>query len=105
MARRILNHQIRTDLIRQAGIQYTVMPATHFSGDLILAARSPDGRLHALLADATGHGLAAAVSALPVVQEFYRLVEQNESLPGIIDPSTSCLPPRCPQDASWPPDW
>ncbi|MBK7847330.1 MAG: SpoIIE family protein phosphatase [Zoogloea sp.] len=85
MARRILNHQIRTDLIRQAGIQYTVMPATHFSGDLILAARSPDGRLHALLADATGHGLAAAVSALPVVQEFYRLVEQNESLAGIIE--------------------
>lgn len=85
MARRILDHQIRTDLIRQAGIHYTVMPATNFSGDLILAARSPDGRLHALLADATGHGLAAAVSVLPVVQEFYRLVEQNEPLSGIVD--------------------
>lgn len=85
MARRILNHQIRVDLIRQAGIHYAVIPATHFSGDLILAARSPNGRLHALLADATGHGLAAAMSVLPVVQEFYRLVEQNESLPGIIE--------------------
>ncbi|WP_374266949.1 SpoIIE family protein phosphatase [Zoogloea sp.] len=85
MARRILDHQIRTDLIRQAGVRYTVMPATHFSGDLILAARAPDGRLFALLADATGHGLAAAVSVLPVVQEFYRLVEQDESLATMVE--------------------
>ena len=33
MARRILNHQIRVDLIRQAGIHYVVIPATHFSGE------------------------------------------------------------------------
>lgn len=85
MARRILDHQIRTDLIRQAGVRYTVMPATHFSGDLILAARAPDGRLYALLADATGHGLAAAVSVVPVVQEFYRLVEQGEALATIAE--------------------
>jgi serine phosphatase RsbU (regulator of sigma subunit) len=52
---------------------------------MVLAARAPDGRLYAMLADATGHGLAAAVSVLPVVQEFYRLVEQGQSLIGIVE--------------------
>jgi PAS domain S-box-containing protein len=85
MARRILEHQIRSDLIQQAGVTYDVLPAANFSGDLVLAARSPDGRLYALLADATGHGLAAAVSVLPVVQEFYRLVESNQPLLSIVE--------------------
>lgn len=85
MARRILEHQIRSDLILQAGVTYDVLPAANFSGDLVLAARSPDGRLYALLADATGHGLAAAVSVLPVVQEFYRLVELKQPLLAIVE--------------------
>lgn len=85
MARHILEHQIRADLMLQAGVKYTVMPATNFSGDMVLAARSPTGKLYAVLADATGHGLAAAVSVLPMVQEFYRLVEQNLPLIGIVE--------------------
>ena len=47
------------------------MPARHFSGDLVVAAsRGP--KLYAMLADATGHGLAAALSALPALTAFYR---------------------------------
>lgn len=49
MARRILEHQIRTDLMLQSGVKYSVMPATNFSGDMVLAARAPDGRLYATL--------------------------------------------------------
>ena len=85
LARRILDHQIRTDMTLQSGVAFQVSPADNFSGDMVLAARSPDGRLYALLADAVGHGLASAVSALPVVQEFYRLVEQGESLGAIVE--------------------
>lgn len=85
LARRILDHQIRTDMTLQSGVAFQVSPADNFSGDMVLAARSPDGRLYALLADAVGHGLASAVSALPVVQEFYRLVEQGESLGTIVE--------------------
>lgn len=85
LARNILEYQIRTDLMRQAGVSYSVTPASNFSGDIILAARSPDGKLYAVLADATGHGLAAAVSVLPIVQEFYRLVEMSRPLRGIAE--------------------
>lgn len=85
MAHRILDHQVRTDLMQQCGVRYAVMPATNFSGDMVLAARSPAGKLYAILADATGHGLAAAVSVLPIVQEFYRLVEQDMPLIDIVE--------------------
>jgi len=85
LARRILDHQIRTDLLRQAGVKYAVLPATQFSGDMVLAARAPNGKLYAILADATGHGLAAAVSVLPMVQEFYRLVELGQPLMHLVE--------------------
>lgn len=85
LARRILEHQIRTDLLEQAAVKYSVMPASHFSGDMVLAARAPSGRRYALLADATGHGLAAAVSILPMVQEFYRLVELSQPLSSLVE--------------------
>lgn len=85
LARRILDHQIRSDLMQQAGVSYSVIPATNFSGDMVLAARAPSGRLYAILADATGHGLSAAVSVLPMVQEFYRLVELSSPLNTVIE--------------------
>lgn len=85
LARRILDHQIRSDLMQQAGVSYSVIPATNFSGDMVLAARAPSGRLYAILADATGHGLSAAVSVLPMVQEFYRLVEMSSPLNTVIE--------------------
>ena len=85
LARRILDHQIRHDLLERAGVHYSVVPASNFSGDMVLAARSPAGRLYAILADATGHGLSAAVSVLPMVQEFYRLVELSAPLSSVIE--------------------
>ena len=90
LARRILEHQIRKDLLDRSGVRYSVSAAGSFSGDLVLAARSPEGKLYALLADATGHGLVAAVSVLPMVQEFYRLVEHSYPL-GILVESMNFL--------------
>lgn len=80
LARRVLEHQVRLDLMEKAGVRFSVTPATNFSGDLVLAARAPNGKLYALLADATGHGLAAAVSVLPMVHEFYRMAEMGAPL-------------------------
>lgn len=85
LAARILEHQIRTDLLQEADVRYCVTPANHFSGDIVLAARAPSGLRYAMLADATGHGLAAAVSILPMVQEFYRLVELGQPLSSLVE--------------------
>lgn len=58
-------------------LHHWLNPATDFSGDVIAAAHAADGRLCAMLADATGHGLAAAISVLPVMTAFYNLVENG----------------------------
>ncbi len=45
-------------------------PAARFSGDVYLVARAPSGEIYAMLGDFTGHGLAAAIGALPVSEVF-----------------------------------
>ncbi|HEU0283209.1 MAG TPA: SpoIIE family protein phosphatase [Gallionella sp.] len=58
-------------------IRHLIRPAEHLSGDMLLAARTPDDTLHILLADAVGHGLVAAVNVLPLSQAFYDMSEKG----------------------------
>jgi two-component system, HptB-dependent secretion and biofilm response regulator len=71
LAKSIMARQIRADWLEDARIQHMVIPATHFSGDLVVAAHCGQ-TLYAMLADATGHGLAAALSVQPALSTFYR---------------------------------
>ena len=45
-------------------------PVSIFNGDLLLATRTPSGSLYVMLGDFTGHGLPAAVGAIPVAEVF-----------------------------------
>ena len=45
-------------------------PASLFSGDVLLTAFSPSRDLHVMLGDFTGHGLSAALGALPTSEVF-----------------------------------
>lgn len=50
----------------------TIHYGTHtFNGDVILAAYKPNGGMHILLGDFTGHGLSAAIGALPLADIFF----------------------------------
>lgn len=80
LAKDIMERHIRRDTIDQSGVKYAVIPTQRFSGDIVLAARSKSGKLYAMLADATGHGLAAAMSGLTIVNDFYRAVEDEVPL-------------------------
>ncbi|MCU7846272.1 MAG: fused response regulator/phosphatase [Candidatus Thiodiazotropha sp. (ex Monitilora ramsayi)] len=51
-------------------IRSLLKPASVFSGDLLLTAFAPSHDLHVLLGDFTGHGLAAALGALPTSEVF-----------------------------------
>ncbi|MDO6387594.1 MULTISPECIES: SpoIIE family protein phosphatase [unclassified Uliginosibacterium] len=80
LAKDIMERHIRRDALEQSGVQQAVIPTQRFSGDIVLAARSRSGKLYAMLADATGHGLAAAMSGLAIVNDFYRAVEDDVPL-------------------------
>ena len=73
LAKHLLDQIVRADIFEEDGVQSWVMPAQHFSGDLLLVARAPGGALHVMLADGTGHGLTAALSVLPVADVFYSM--------------------------------
>ncbi len=84
LAMAIMERQVRSDWLRDGAVQYAVMPARNFSGDVVAVARSPQGALYAMLADATGHGLAAAVSVLPALGAFYRGAAGNQPLSALV---------------------
>ena len=56
------------------------IPATRFSGDLIVAGKHSDDRFYLLHADSTGHGLTAALPLLPVSQTFYNMAKKGYSI-------------------------
>ncbi|MBI5752798.1 MAG: SpoIIE family protein phosphatase [Hydrogenophilales bacterium] len=83
LARHLLDHIVRQDKAEQDLVNTWVSPAQHFSGDVAITARSPANELNVLLADATGHGLAAAISVLPVIESFYSMTEKGFSISSI----------------------
>lgn len=97
LAMTIMERQIRSDWLHDSAVQYAVMPARNFSGDVVAVARASDGSLYAMLADATGHGLAAAVSVLPALGAFYRGAARNAPLASLVtelnDMLCGLLPP------------
>lgn len=61
-------------------LSHWIVPAATFSGDIVAAMRSPKGFLYAILADATGHGLAAAITVVPVLTTFYSMAQRDLSV-------------------------
>ncbi|MCK6391898.1 MAG: SpoIIE family protein phosphatase [Azonexus sp.] len=84
LALRLMEKQLHRAGLKDNRVKYKVIATENFSGDVVAAARSPEGKLYAMLADATGHGLSAAISALPILTLFYRMTRQNQPIQEII---------------------
>ena len=65
-------------------IRYLQSPYALFNGDLLLAAYTPSGDMHVLLGDFTGHGLPAAVGAMPLAEVFYGMTAKGYGLAQIL---------------------
>ncbi|RYY74089.1 MAG: response regulator [Gammaproteobacteria bacterium] len=59
------------------GVHVWLQSFAAFSGDMMLVKKSPSGHLYFILADATGHGLAAAITIMPVVTIFNSMVAKG----------------------------
>jgi len=71
LAERLFSRAITNRNVALQGCGVVQRPAAIFSGDLVLTQRLPDGGLRILVGDFTGHGLAAAIGALPVADIFH----------------------------------
>lgn len=62
---------------RVKGVEAQISPISIFNGDVFLSAVSPNGNVITLLGDFTGHGLPAAIGAIPVAEIFYSMVKKG----------------------------
>ncbi len=77
VGKRILSTALSARNLEIEQVRKLSRSAAVFSGDLTLMARQPDGKLHVLLADFTGHGLSAAIGVLPVADTFSVMTEKG----------------------------
>lgn len=84
LAQKIVSRQMQRPGLDDASVRYWLAAAANFSGDIVAAARGPAGDLYVLLADASGHGLGAAVCTLPVLSVFYSMSETGVALGWIV---------------------
>ncbi len=70
LAKTVFNSVVVAENSHNNAIKTLLLPAATFSGDMFLSAMSPSGELHIMLADFTGHGLGAAIGAIPASDVF-----------------------------------
>jgi len=83
IAVRYMDKLIALDSLSDPAVQFHIKPAENFNGDLIAISRTPDDRLHLLLADSTGHGLFAALAAMQVIHPFYSMTSRGFTIQAI----------------------
>jgi serine phosphatase RsbU (regulator of sigma subunit) len=66
------------------GVEVWLKSFAAFSGDMALVKKSPGGNLYFILADATGHGLSAAITIMPVVTIFNSMVAKGFHIQKIV---------------------
>ena len=79
LARHVLHHISKYDDDAEAADYYQIFiqPSDTFNGDFVATMQSPGGNIYFLLLDATGHGLAAAISILPITGAFRAMVSKG----------------------------
>jgi two-component system, HptB-dependent secretion and biofilm response regulator len=77
VAHAIFQKILREGCLEHPNLTWRLSPAELLSGDILLAAPTPHGLLHVMIGDFTGHGLAAAVGAVPVAETFYSMTQSG----------------------------
>ena len=77
VAHAIFQKILREGYLEHPNLIWRLSPAELLSGDVLLAAPTPHGLLHVMIGDFTGHGLSAAVGAVPVAEAFYSMTQSG----------------------------
>ncbi|MBE0505576.1 MAG: serine/threonine-protein phosphatase [Marinospirillum sp.] len=94
----LYGHMLVKNADRLPGINHQIRSSNRFSGDIVLIKRSPSGSIFILLADATGHGLSATITIMPVITVFEAMVQKGHQLPFILSEMNKRLLKDLPDD-------
>ncbi|MBF0397304.1 MAG: SpoIIE family protein phosphatase [Desulfobacterales bacterium] len=83
-AKNIFNNIINPSFINFANIKYLISPMSIFNGDLLLVTKNLSGGQYIIVGDFTGHGLKAAVGAIPVADTVYSMSKKGYTIEKII---------------------
>ena len=85
-----LAKQVFAKIIQSGGqdqlyVNSWIKPMASFNGDLMTLANSDEGLTYVMMCDFTGHGLPAALGALPASSVFYPMARKGRSIPNIVN--------------------
>lgn len=83
-AKRVFENVVHLGCLDLPCIRYKLSPLAVFNGDTLLAQRRPDGGLHIFIGDFTGHGLPAAIGAMPLADTFYGMTAKGFGVEEIV---------------------
>ncbi|MDU9412335.1 MULTISPECIES: fused response regulator/phosphatase [Pseudomonas] len=84
VAKAVFDKVAHSGCLNASNIRYLQSPYALFNGDLLLAAYKPSGGMHVLLGDFTGHGLPAAIGAMPLAEVFYGMTAKGYAMADIL---------------------
>jgi len=83
LAQQIIERILRNSTSSDTSIHQSVRAAEQFSGDVVSIVNSQSGNTYAMLADATGHGLPAALTLMPAMELFYQMSRRGYGIASI----------------------
>lgn len=92
----IMSRLVRREPMDNRGYAQWTEAAFGASGDILATTRSDNSIRYAMLADATGHGLAAAVTLIPVTNVFYAMTAKGFGIASIIEEMNRQVRSYCP---------
>jgi CheY-like chemotaxis protein/anti-sigma regulatory factor (Ser/Thr protein kinase) len=84
VAKQVFDNIAHSGCLDASNVKYYLSPLAVFNGDVLVAAMRPSGSMMVLLGDFTGHGLPAAIGAMPLASTFYGMAHKGFSLRDIL---------------------
>lgn len=84
VAKTVFDNVAHSGCLTLDNIRHSLSPLAVFNGDTVLAERKPDGGMLLFLGDFTGHGLPAAIGAMPLAEIFYGMTSKGFSMEEVL---------------------
>ena len=85
VAKRVFDKVAHAGCLDASNIKHSLSALSVFNGDVLLAGVNALGNLMVFLGDFTGHGLDAALGAMPLAQTFYSMIDKGYSHRDILE--------------------
>lgn len=84
VAKSVFDNVAHNGYLNAPNIKFLLSPLSVFNGDVLLTCMKPSGGMHVLMGDFTGHGLPAAIGAMPMSEIFYGMTRKGFSMTDIM---------------------